>query len=155
MTRLEKTICQDVLKGKSAAERWMWTCAVAVGVLLVAAIGEAQTDQVQSSRGGGVTVTVELLEESGDAPAFRVLLDTHSVNLDVYEFGQIVRLRDGRGDELAPLAVEGGEGGGHHRKATVRFAWPKPKPQALELVVKGVAGVPERVFRWTVQRGSS
>lgn len=151
MTRPEKTRCQDVLNVEPAAQRWMWACAVAVGLLLVAAIGEAQTDQVQSSRGGGVTVTVELPKESGDAPAFRVILDTHSVNLDAYSFEEIVRLRDGRGGELAPVAVEGVEGGGHHRKATLRFAWPDPKPQTLELVVKGVAGVPERLFRWMVQ----
>jgi hypothetical protein len=127
-----------------------------IGVLLLIGsgwlyTGEAQSDAVQSVRGGGITVKVELLKESGDAAAFRVSLDTHSANLDVYEFGQIVRLRDARGDEVAPTAVEGVEGGGHHRSATVRFAWPEPRPKTLEVVVKGVADVPERVFRWTVQ----
>lgn len=105
----------------------------------------------QSIRGGGVTVRVELLKESSEAAAFQVSLDTHTINLDVYEFKQIVRLRDSRGGELAPTVVEGVTGSGHHRRATLSFAWPEPKPRTLELVVKDVASVPERVFRWTVQ----
>lgn len=112
---------------------------------------EAQSEAQQSVPGGGVTVAVKLLSKGGDAPAFRVSLDTHSVNLDGYRFEEVARLRDGRGGELAPAAVEGVEGSGHHRSATVRFAWPNPKPKTLDLVVKGVAGVPERVFRWKVE----
>jgi hypothetical protein len=105
----------------------------------------------QSIRGGGVAVDVMFLKEGGDDATFQVAFDTHSVNLDVYSFEKIVRLRDGRGGELIPTAVEDVQGSGHHRKATVRFAWPEPKPKVLELVVKDVAGVPERVFQWTLQ----
>lgn len=89
---------------------------------------------------------VKFLREPGDRPAFLVSLDTHSVNLDAYRFEEIVRLRDGRGGELSPIAVEGAEGSGHHRSATVLFTWPEPKPATVELVVKDVAGVPERLF---------
>jgi len=110
---------------------------------------QAPPGEKQSIPGGGITVDVTFLKESGPSPAFRVVLDTHSVDLDTYRFEEIVRLRDGRGGEVAPTAVESAEGSGHHREATVRFAWPEPKPKILELVVKGVAGVPERVFRWT------
>jgi hypothetical protein len=112
---------------------------------------EAQAGASQSVRGGGVTVTVTPLNKPGEAPTFLVTLDTHSVNLDVYDFKQIVRLRDERSGDLAPAAVGGAEGGGHHRRATIRFAFPEPKPKTLKLVVKGVAGVPEREFRWTVE----
>lgn len=112
---------------------------------------EAQPGAKQSVSGGGVTVDVILLKEQSDAPTFQVSLDTHSVNLDAYRFEEIVRLRDGRGGELKPTAVEGAEGSGHHRKATIRFEWPEPKPKSLEVVVKGVAGVPERVFQWAIQ----
>ncbi len=131
------------------------------GILLMGALvfvraghpfaGEAPSGPKQSVQGGGVTVDVTLLKERSDAPTFLVILDTHSVNLDGYRFEEIVRLRDGRGGELAPAAVEGAKGSGHHREATVRFAWPDPRPAGLELVVKGVAGVPERIFRWPVQ----
>ncbi len=112
---------------------------------------EVQSKATQSVPGGGVTVAVTFLREGSDGPAFRVVLDTHSVNLDGYRFEEIVRLRDGKGGELAPTAVENPQGTGHHRSATVRFAWPDPKPKSLDLVVKGVAGVPERLFQWTLE----
>ncbi len=129
---------------------------LAVGILLVMgdgrpAMAQGQSPEKQSVAGGGVTVAITFLKERADRPTFQVVLDTHSVNLDSYRFEDIVRLRDGKGSEVAPVAVEGVKGGGHHREATVRFAWPDPKPNNLELVVKGVAGVPERVFRWPVQ----
>jgi hypothetical protein len=111
----------------------------------------AQVGPSQSVGGGGVTVAVTFFKEGSDGPVFRVVLDTHSVNLDGYRFEEIVRLRDGKGGELAPTGVENPQGGGHHRSATVRFAWPEPRPKTLELVVKGVAGVPERAFQWALQ----
>src|SRR3990172_6098462 len=116
-----------------------------------AGAGEAPTTAKQSVSGGGVTVDVTFLKDRADAAAFQVVLDTHSGNLDGYRFEEIVRLRDGRGGEVAPAAVEGAKGSGHHREATVRFAWPDPKPANLELIVKGVAGVPARMFRWLLQ----
>jgi hypothetical protein len=112
---------------------------------------EAEFGATKSVPGGGVTVAVTFLKEGSDGPAFRVVLDTHSVNLDGYRFEEVVRLRDGTGGELAPTAVENPQGGGHHRSATVRFAWPEPRPKSLELIVKGVAGVPERLFQWTLE----
>jgi len=126
-----------------------------MGVVILMARGPvgAQTPagEKQSVRGGGVTVDVTFQKEGPDGPAFKVVLDTHSVNLDGYRFEEIARMRDGKGGELAPTAVEGAEGSGHHREATVRFARPDPKPKTLELVVKGVAGVPERLFQWTLE----
>jgi hypothetical protein len=98
-----------------------------------------------------VTVAVTFFKEGSNGPAFRVVLDTHSVNLDGYRFEEVVRLRDGKGGELVPTAVENPQGGGHHRSATVRFPWPEPRPKSLELIVKGVAGVPERLFQWALE----
>jgi len=112
---------------------------------------QAPPGKKQSIPGGGVTVDVTFLKDRGDTAGFKVVMDTHSVNLDGYRFEEIVRLRDGRGGELAPTAVENPQGSGHHREATVRFAWPGPRPKTLELVVKGVAGVPERLFQWTLE----
>lgn len=129
---------------------------LAVGILLVMgdgrpAMAQGQGPEKQSVTGGGVTVAITFLKDRADTPTFQVVLDTHSANLDGYRFEEIVRLRDGRGSEVTPVAVESAKGSGHHREATVRFAWPEPRPTSLELVVKGVAGVPERVFRWPVQ----
>ena len=133
---------------------------VLIAVLLVfvtqdrAGAAETSPAAKQSVAGGGVTVAVTFLtflQERADRPTFQVVLDTHSVNLDSYRFEDIVRLRDGKGGEVAPVAVEGVKGSGHHREATVRFVWPDPKLNNLELVVRGVAGVSERTFRWPVQ----
>lgn len=133
---------------------------MALGILIMALILaglawlhklEAQGGASQSVGGGGVTVTATLLNKSGDDATFQVALDTHSVNLDVYKFEEIVRLRDGKGREIPPTLVKDAQGGGHHRRATVRFTWPEPKPKKLELVVKGVADVPERLFQWTIE----
>jgi len=130
--------------------------AVFLGILIVLGVSgsmwseraEAQPGKKQSVRGGGVEVIAELLEEPANVVVFRVSLDTHVVNLDVYSFQEMVRLRDGRGGELPPTTIEGGAAGGHHRSAIVRFAAPDPKPKDIELIVKDVAGVSERVFRW-------
>ncbi|MGE5848789.1 MAG: hypothetical protein ACM362_01520 [Candidatus Methylomirabilota bacterium] len=135
--------------------RTMWGILI-VGALMTFGPGRQIAAQApaaarQSVSGGGVTVDVTFLKDRADAVAFQVVLDTHSGNLDGYRFEEIARLRDTRGNELGPAAVEGAKGSGHHREATVRFTWPEPKPKTLELVVKGVAGVPERVFRWTLQ----
>ncbi|OGB95804.1 MAG: hypothetical protein A2Z31_04790 [candidate division NC10 bacterium RBG_16_65_8] len=113
--------------------------------------GEAPSAAKQSVAGGGVTVVVTRLEDAAGGPAFHVVLDTHSANLDGYRFEEIVQLRDGKGGEVAPAAVEGAKGSGHHREATVRFAWPDPRPANLQVAVKGVAGVSEREFRWPLQ----
>ena len=115
----------------------------------IAGAGEPASKAKQSVAGGGVTVDVTFLKERAEGPTFQVVLDTHAGSVDGYRFEEIVRLRDGRGGEMSPAAVEGAKGSGHHREATVRFAWPEPKPKNLELVVKGVAGVPERLFRWS------
>ncbi len=114
----------------------------------VTAVGSERIDTT-----GPVTVKATLLDPGavGDSLRIQIVLDTHSVNLDSYRFEEIARLRDGRGSELVPAAVEGAKGSGHHREATVRFNWPEPKPKTLELVVRGVAGVSERVFRWPAQ----
>ncbi len=136
--------------------RWVGMLSVVATISALTVVGaglpvaaQAPPGAKQSVQGGGVTVDVTFLKERADAPAFRGVLATHSVNLDDYRLEGIVRLRDGRGGELAPAGVEGATGSGHHREATVRFAWPDPRPKVLEVNVKGVAAVPERLFRWS------
>ncbi|MBI2457474.1 MAG: hypothetical protein HYV46_15215 [candidate division NC10 bacterium] len=46
-------------------------------------------------------------------------------------------------------AVEQASGGGHHRQAVLRFGKVDPQAKSIELIVKDVAGVKERVFRWS------
>lgn len=113
--------------------------------------GFAEDDVPQVVRGGGVVVILTRLPSEGDALRFRIEMTTHMRDLDPYRLEQIIRLRDQTGKEIGPLAVEQIMGGGHHRMAVVRFPPPDPRATVVELLVRDVAGVPERVFRWDLQ----
>ena len=115
------------------------------------ALGAAGSGATQSQAGGGVTVKATYLNPAGaDEPQFSVVLDTHSVNLDPYDFKAISALRDDKGKSYQPSKTEG-KGSGHHREATLTFPKISPEAGALELVIKDVAGVKERVFRWDLK----
>jgi hypothetical protein len=102
----------------------------------------------RTDSGGGVTIKVTYLDtKTGDDLRFQVVLDTHSVNLDGYDLKTIAVLRDDAGNTYLPTAVEN-KGSGHHREATVRFAKIANDTKRVELVIKDVAGVKERIFRW-------
>jgi len=106
---------------------------------------------VQSVAGGGVTAKVTFLNpKSGDEPRFQIVLDTHSVNLDGYDLKALATLRDDAGKAYASTGMEN-KGSGHHREATVRFTKVSAEAKRLELVIKEVAGVKERVFRWNLE----
>jgi hypothetical protein len=132
---------------------------VAISGALGAGAVSAQGDTQKVSE-GGVTVTVTflgnipregLLKERSGELAFKVVLDTHSVDLDRYKFDNIVFLRDEAYHWSSPAGVEAVSGSGHHREAIVKFPRPSGGLDELELAVKGVAGVKERTFRWKLQ----
>ncbi|HKU52055.1 MAG TPA: hypothetical protein VJQ25_06285 [Nitrospira sp.] len=115
---------------------------------LVDAIGSEPT---QTVAGGGVTVKVTYLNpKDSDGARFQVVLDTHSVNLDSYDLKTISVLRDGAGNTYAPTAVDN-KGSGHHRETLVSFAKVVSGTKRIELVIKDMAGVKERVFRWDLE----
>ena len=103
---------------------------------------------VQSVAGGGVTAKVTFLNpKSGDEPRFQIVLDTHSVNLDACDLKSLASLRDDAGKAYASTGIDN-KGSGHHRESTVSFVQVSPEAKRLELVIKDVAGVKERIFRW-------
>lgn len=87
---------------------------------------------------------------------FEVKLDTHSAELGAYDLSKVITLRDGAGREYAPLRWTTVADGSHHRDGIIAFARTdgQSRPliagntQALELVVRDVAGIKERVLRW-------
>lgn len=106
------------------------------------------TFETKSDSGGSVTVDVKPTTlEVGQPIAFDIAMNTHSVDLSD-DMTKIAVLRDDTGKEYAPLAWEGGGPGGHHREGILKFAPLTNKPKYVELVIKGLAKVPERVFRW-------
>ncbi|MGE5619189.1 MAG: hypothetical protein ACM3US_08020 [Sphingomonadaceae bacterium] len=113
----------------------------------------------RTSEGGSVTIKVTW-QNPGDTDrplAFSVAMDTHSVNLDGYDLGKLAVLRNDRGQELKPERWDA-PSGGHHRSGTLSFPAKDTSGKAilasgvrvLELVIRDVAGVKERVFRWEV-----
>ncbi len=102
----------------------------------------------QSNEGGSVTVDVTPIALEGGKPlAFEIAMNTHSVDLGD-DLTKIAILRDDAGREFKPVAWDGPDGGGHHRSGTLQFAALSPQPKYIELVIKGLAQVPERIFRW-------
>jgi hypothetical protein len=110
---------------------------------------------MQMSEGGQVTVKATWQGLSA-GPVFAVALDTHAVNLDGYDLKQLAMLRIDGGREVRPASWDAPEGG-HHRQGTLTFpptAAGRPligsDTRTIELVIRDVAGVPERIFRWTL-----
>ncbi|MBI5029263.1 MAG: hypothetical protein HZB51_01955 [Chloroflexi bacterium] len=102
----------------------------------------------KNNSGGSVDVAVTPLAISASEPVvFDIVMNTHSVDLSD-DMTQIVILRDDTGKEYKPTGWEGGEPGGHHREGNLKFAALSGKPKYIELVIVGLAKVPERVFRW-------
>lgn len=115
----------------------------------------AQRDQGQ----GGVEIEViyatpEYLKSAGGAQAARyqpdrytvfvVSMNTHSVDLLQYDMVKVSEVKAG-GKMYAPLRWESTSDNNHHRSGVLIF--PKADPP-LELVIKTIAGVPARTFRW-------
>ena len=113
--------------------------------------GAATAGTAQTVSGGGVTAKVTYLNPGGnDDPRFQVVLDTHSVGLDGYDLKSITVLRDDTGKSYPPAGAEN-KGSGHHREITLSFPKVSPEAKSLEMVIKDVAGVKERSFRWNLQ----
>ena len=121
-----------------------------LGVGVTIAASGPPADGTKQVVGGGVTVAATLLADRTDSTAIRVALNTHSVDLDAVKFDTVASLRDDRGKTYALEAVESPCGSGHHRQAVLRFARADAGAKAVELIVKDVAGVKERTFRWSV-----
>jgi hypothetical protein len=113
--------------------------------------GATAADKTQTVSGGGVTAKVTYLNpKTGDDPRFKVGLDTHSVALDSYDLKSLSVLRDDTGKTYLPSAVEN-KGSGHHREIVLTFPKPGPEVKRVEVVIKDIAGVKERVFRWNLE----
>lgn len=113
----------------------------------------------QANEGGNVTVKVTWANPgaTGEGPRFEVELDTHSVNLDEYRLEDLAVLRAG-GREVKPESWSESGGGGHHQGGILRFPARvdgapvlRPGIGTVELVIRDIAGVPARVFKWEVR----
>ncbi len=122
---------------------------------------QAAPSYVQRDRGeGGVEIEVVYVTpdylRTGDSSAqryspdrytvFLVSMNTHSVDLAGYDMVKISELRVA-GKTFAPLRWESTSENNHHRSGALVF--PKvDTSQPAELVIKTIAGVPQRLYRW-------
>ena len=129
----------------------LWAGLLVGGLLATGQSFSAVANQTtQTNSGGGVTVNATMLDSTANGDLrFQIAFDTHSVNLDAYNLQSLTILRDGSANIYQPTSVNS-KGGGHHRLAMVTFAKPE-NIKRMELVIKGVAGVHERVFVWDLQ----
>lgn len=102
---------------------------------------------------GPVEITLLYLnplgKEASHELSFEVRMNTHSVNLDAYGMEKISFLRMDGGDEHKALSWSKPGGGGHHRSGVLKFAGPIPSgAQSLQVIIRGIGGVQERVFEW-------
>jgi hypothetical protein len=128
-----------------------------------AGTGAAPSDSgsvTKQNQGGNVTVAVTWKNPSDATGSltFSVVMDTHSVNLDGYDLSQLAVLRNERGQEVKAERWDA-PSGGHHRSGTLAFPGKDGSgtpilgsgSKAVELVIRDVAGVNERVLRWELR----
>lgn len=113
-----------------------------------------QAAATRTNEAGSVTLKVTWPGPSAGL-AFNVTMDTHSVDLDAIDLGQSTVLRIDQEREVAPSGWEAPKGG-HHREGKLVFpdkgadgaSLIGPDTRVVELVIRDVAGVPERTLRW-------
>ena len=106
----------------------------------------------QRSSSGGVTVAVtpQNLAVSAKSWDFKVVLDTHSgeLNDDLVKAATLIDDKSGR---HAPVKWEGAGPGGHHREGTLRFNAIAPRPESVELQILRPGESKPRSFRWQLK----
>ncbi len=91
---------------------------------------------------GNVEISATYLPDITDATAFEIKVTAHMNYNDDFVNNSI--LRDSSGKTYPALSYEGERG--HHASGVLRF--PKIQSKNFDLVIKDVAGVKERVFKW-------
>lgn len=106
--------------------------------------------ETRTSEQGQVTIKVTPEVLSGGQGKFRIVFDTHSVDLN-QDLVEIAVLTDGQGNTYTPTRWEGSGPGGHHREGILVFELINSSASYLELTIKNVGGVSERLFKWNLK----
>ena len=122
----------------------------ALVALAVATPGLSAEAGAQKNSANGVTVTVTPEVGNPSIWSFKVVLDTHSrdLNDDLLKSAALI---GSDGKRHAPVAWEGAAPGGHHREGVLRFAALTPRPAALELEIRRPDEATPRLFRWLLE----
>jgi YHS domain-containing protein len=80
---------------------------------------------------------------------FKIVFDTHSVDLS-FDPTAISTLELDNNFVLRPEKWDGAGPGGHHRSGTLIFSSISKETKSLKLILRNIAGVPERTFLWNL-----
>ena len=106
--------------------------------------------QKNSQRGVTVDVTPVDLSASAKTWDFKVVLDTHSQELND-DLTKSAVLLDPSANSYLPVAWEGAGPGGHRREGVLRFKPIVPRPASVELRIQRTGETTPRSFRWPLQ----
>jgi len=106
--------------------------------------------QKSADRGVTVEVTPSNLSAGAGTWDFKVVLDTHSVELND-DLVKTTTLLDDKGRRHVPVQWEGAGPGGHHREGVLKFKPVSPAPAAIELQIRRAGEADPRSFRWKLQ----
>lgn len=106
--------------------------------------------ETQTNEQGQVSIKVTPEVLSGGQGRFRIVFDTHSVDLN-QDLLKIALLTDDQGSAYTPTRWEGSGPGGHHREGTLVFESMNEAVSSIELNLKDVGGVSERLFTWNLK----
>ncbi len=99
----------------------------------------------------GVTIEATPIDFSLDTKVkFDVTLTTHQGDLD-FDMREVSLLEDDEGNRYMPVEWEGSPPGGHHRSGVLTFPELNEETKHIELIIKNVYNVPERVFTWSLE----
>lgn len=104
--------------------------------------------QVNEEANVSIEVTPKVVEKGKD-PQFQITFNTHFVDLS-FNVTKIAVLTDDKGNNYSVSNWDGSGAGGHHRNGLLSFNKPLADTKYIELVIKDVAGIPERKFRWNI-----
>jgi hypothetical protein len=124
-------------------------CLLAAVAAVPAAAAELAT-QKSADRGVTVAVTPQNLAASANTWDFKIVLDTHSADLND-DLMKSALLLDGAGGQHVPIAWDGAPPGGHHREGVLRFKPVTLRPAAIELRITRPGEPGPRSFRWQLK----
>jgi len=124
---------------------------LALGTFTTFTSGAAELGE-QKNSGRGVTIAVTPQNISPDANSwdFKIVLDTHSADLND-DLMKTSLLLDGTGGKYTPLVWDGAGPGGHHREGVLRFKPVLPQPQLIEIRISRPGEPAPRSFRWQLK----
>lgn len=121
-----------------------------VTLLAAGAFAAELADERSSAGGVTVVVTPQNLAAGAKSWDFKVVLDTHSGDLND-DLVKTATLLDDKGGRYVPVQWEGAGPGGHHREGTLKFNPVAPAPAAIELRIQRADEPAPRSFRWQLK----